>query len=57
MSDENFIKEIDSIADIYTLNLIIGKIKGVIINYRKGFIDMESALLRIEKIINSIDDF
>jgi len=57
MSDENFIKEIDSIADIYTLNLIIGKIKGVIINYKKGFIDMESALLRIEKIINSIDDF
>jgi len=51
------LKKLIQFADIYTLNLIIGKIKGVIINYRKGFIDMESALLRIEKIINSIDDF
>lgn len=57
MSDENFSKELDSTLDEYTIYRRVGMIKGVIKNFKNGLIDAESALLRIEKLVNSIKEF
>jgi len=55
MTDKNIFNELDSITDSFTLNYILGKIIGVIKVYKRGFIDMKTALERIEEIVNSID--
>jgi hypothetical protein len=57
MADENFSKELDSTLDTYTIYRKVGMIKGVIKNFKNGLIDAESALLRIEKLVNSIKEF
>ncbi len=57
LPDENFSKELDSTLDTYTLYRRVGMIKGVVKNFKNGLIDAESALLRIEKIANSIKEF
>ena len=56
MADKNIFNELDSVANSFTLNYILGKIIGVIKVYRSGFIDMKTALERIEEIVDSIED-